>query len=136
VKRPANRPSRQAAPKKKPVPFFSRWERVLAKALLSADAGLALRHAAHDRSLPASLRQALAKVDVDGARLAALLVARLRFERLLAGSDEAAEWFEREPQVFTRAFQRYHRDVEPTELFPPGEARLFTAWVRSSTSRR
>jgi hypothetical protein len=104
--------------------------------MLSPDAGLALRRAARDRSLPASLRLALAKVDVDGARLAALLVARLRFERLLAGSDEAAEWFEREPGAFARAFQRYHRDVEPTELFPRGEARLFTAWVRSSTSRR
>jgi hypothetical protein len=67
-------------------------------------------------------------------RLAALLVARLRFERLLSGSDEAADWFEREPHVFARAFERYHREVPPSAFFPRGEARLFTAWAQGAVS--
>jgi hypothetical protein len=111
-----------------------RWEQVLTKALLSRDPGRALERAASDRSLPAALRKGLARIDVDGVRIAALLVARLRFERLLQGSDAAAQWFEADPQAFAQAFDRYHREVPPTEHFPRGEARLFTGWARSALS--
>lgn len=112
------------------------WEQVLARALRSDDAGRALKKAARDKRLPAALRKALASVDEDGVRLAALLMARLRFERLLQGSDAASDWFERSPEEFARAFERYHREVAPTAFFPPTEAKLFTTWVRGARRRR
>jgi hypothetical protein len=110
---------------------MSHWEKVLGRALVSADAGRALKKAAGDRPLPRPLRRALETIDEDGVRLAALLMARLRFERLLQGSDAVADWFEQDPADFARAFERYHREVPPTAFFPPGEAKLFTAWVRT-----
>jgi hypothetical protein len=60
--------------------------------------------------------------------LSALLVARLRFERLLRGSPEAEAWFERDPAGFGEAFHRYHAEVPPRAFFPATEAALFQAW--------
>jgi hypothetical protein len=70
-------------------------------------------------------------VDEDGVRISALLVARLRFERLLNGSPQAADWFATEPEGFARAFQNYHREVPMTAFFPGAEERLFTRWIRA-----
>ncbi len=106
------------------------WERLLARAMTADDPVAALRAGA--KRLPASLRKQLARIDEDGFRISALLVARLRFERLLNASTEAAEWFAAEPDTFAQAFRRYHRDVAMTAFFPGAEARLFTQWVRRS----
>jgi len=69
--------------------------------------------------------------DADGVRISALLVARLRFERLLRGSPDAEAWFDRDPADFARAFRRYHAAVAPRAFFPVGEAALFAAWRRT-----
>ena len=69
------------------------YERVLARALRAPDPPAVLAAAARNRRLPAALRRALGAVAPDGLRLAALLVTRLRFERLLRGSGAAAAWF-------------------------------------------
>lgn len=106
-----------------------RYERALASVLLAADpiaARAALASA--DRALLSALKD-------DGLRVSALLVARLRFERLRHGSRAAAEWFERDPREFTRAFKRYHTSVPPTACFPPEEARAFVAWHASERIR-
>lgn len=66
--------------------------------------------------------------DADGVRLTALLVARLRFERLMRGSPEAEASFDRDPATFARDFQRYHAEVPPRAFFPAEEAALFRAW--------
>jgi hypothetical protein len=66
----------------------------------------------------------------DGVRIASLLVARLRFERLRHGSTRATVWFEEDPRAFTTAFKRYHRSVRPTSWFPSDEARAFEEWCR------
>jgi len=63
--------------------------------------------------------------------LAALLVARLRFERLLRGSPQAEAWFDADPEAFAAAFKRYHAEVPPAAFFPQAEARLFRQWVGS-----
>jgi hypothetical protein len=105
-----------------------RWEQVLAEAMRAPDPVARLRRAARDRALPASTRRALAGVDEDGVRMAALLVARLRFERLMQGSRDAGEFFERDPGGFAETFRRYHHEVPPTESFPMGEARLWREW--------
>ena len=106
------------------------FERILADALRAPDPVAALRAAAAAPELPAALRRALVHANEDGVRLSALLVARLRFERLIQGSPEAARWFEEDAAGFSAAFRRYHQAVPATSFFPSGEARLFEAWRR------
>jgi len=113
----------------------ARFERLLARAMTSPDPIAALRAASRDRALPAAVRRRLAAADEDGVRLSALLVARLRFERLMRGSREAEDWYESDAAAFTEAFRRYHSEVPPTAFFPRGEAELFAAW-RQRASRR
>lgn len=103
-----------------------RLERLLADALVHDDLD-ALRTGAE--SLPRELREAVAHVDPRGFRIAALLVAKLRFERLVQGSERAGASFREEPKTFADAFRRYHREVPPTAHDPRGEARLFTDWL-------
>jgi hypothetical protein len=107
-----------------------RYEQVLAEAMLAPDPVARLREAARDPSLAPATREALARADEDGVRLAALLVARLRFERLVQGSQDAHDLFERDPATFAETFRAYHHAVRPTECFPMGEARLWAAWRR------
>lgn len=70
----------------------------------------------------------LASVDVGGLHIAALLVAKLRFQRLLSASREAADWFERDGRGFTEAFRAYHTSVPAKALDPWGEADAFARW--------
>jgi hypothetical protein len=104
------------------------YERRLTQILLAPDPGRALAAAAVDRRLPPSLRRAFAVADPDGVRLTALLVARLRFERLLRGCPEAELAFKSNPAAFTAIFGRYHRQVPPSAFFPAAEATLFRGW--------
>jgi hypothetical protein len=94
---------------------LAEYERRLAAAMRARDPVAAMR-AIH----PA--------VDADGVRMSALLVARLRFERLMRGSPEAEASFDRDPAAFARDFHRYHREVPPRAFFPVDEAALFRAW--------
>jgi hypothetical protein len=64
----------------------------------------------------------------EGVRVAALLVAKLRFERLLRGSESVAARFEADPAGFAAEFRRYHRSVPPTAFWPSDEAALFARW--------
>jgi hypothetical protein len=104
------------------------FEARLAAILLAPDPARALRAAARDPALPPPLRRALASADPDGVRMAALLVARLRFERLLRGSPEAAAAFAAEPAAFSGAFRRYHTEVPPTAFLPAAEGALYRRW--------
>ena len=113
-----------------PAAAHARFEAVVAEAMTAPDPVAVMARAARDRRLPAALRRALGAASEDGVRLAALLVARLRFERLLRGSPDAEAWFERDPEGFAAAFRRYHAEVPPTAGFPPDEARLFQRWAR------
>ena len=108
------------------------FERKYLEALRADDPVKALRALAKDRGVAAAVRTKLAKADAHGVRLTALLVAKLRFERLLNGSTEAADWFEREPEAFTAAFRRYHREAPQRAFFPKAEARAFRAWLTAS----
>lgn len=77
----------------------------------------------------------LAAVDADGLRLAALLVAKLRFQRLLSASPAAAEWFERDGRGFTEAFRAYHEGSPSPALDPWGEAAAFARWCAARDGR-
>lgn len=104
-------------------------EAVLANALTSADPWRAFVVAREDAALAPNVRAQLAHVDEDGLRIAGLLVAKLRFERIMNGSRIGAEWFERDPAAFTEAFRRYHTSVPPQELMPGLEGRRFETWL-------
>ncbi len=123
-------PSKKIARAKKSPSRWDVFEQLVARALTSPDPALALRRAARDRRLDADTRRRLASADEDGVRLSALLVARLRFERLLRGSPDAEDFYDADPEAFTEAFRRYHHEVPPTAFFPPAEAALWIAWRR------
>jgi hypothetical protein len=108
------------------------FEERLVGILMARDPSQALRAAAIDSTLPASLRRAFAGASPDGVRLAALLVARLRFERLMRGCPEAAGAFEADPGKFAASFRRYHAEVPPTAFFPAAEAALFRVWAAAA----
>lgn len=117
---------------KRPPPIAAQLEALLAQAMRAADPVAVLAQAAADRKKPAALRAALRLCNPDGVRLTALLVAKLRFERLLRASEEAAWLFERDPAGFSDLFRRYHQAVPPTAFFPPEEGRLFRDFLRRS----
>lgn len=110
---------------------FARYEEAITRALTAPDPVAALRAAGADPALPEPLRRALLAADPDGVAMTALLVARLRFERLVRGCPEAEAWFDRDPAAFSEAFRAYHEEVPPSAFFPPGEARLFRRWLSS-----
>jgi hypothetical protein len=97
------------------------WEARLAAAMRAEDPVAAVR-ALHPGA------------DADGVRMTALLVARLRFERLVRGSAAAEAWFDRDPADFARAFRRYHAEVAPRAFFPADEAELFESWRARNTT--
>lgn len=106
-------------------------EQLLAAALVARDPLEALARAARDPRLSSDAARRLAAIDADGFRITALLVARLRFERLLHGHPEAAAWYEADPAGFTASFRRYHAEVPPLAFFPPDEARAFAEWLEA-----
>jgi len=104
-------------------------EGLLAEAFASGDPVRVLREARAAGRVRGALADALDGVDEDGVELSGLLVAKLRFERLVQGSGRAREWFERDPQAFTAAFKRYLRAEPPREAFPGQEGRRFETWL-------
>ncbi len=98
----------------------------------SADPPAELQRRGADPTLPAALRRALASADPDGVRLAALLVTKLRFERLLRASPEAERLFTADPAAFAATFRRYHESTPQLDFFPPREAQRFRAFLAAS----
>ena len=99
-------------------------ERALAAVLRAPDPVAALARA------PASLQAALAGVDPDGLRLAALFITRLRFERVQHGDLAAARHFDDAPAEFAAVFRRYLAEVAPTAAFAQDEGALYRRWRR------
>jgi hypothetical protein len=107
---------------------LSDLQRALARALTS-DAPLeALREEA--RALGPDDRAWLEGLDPDRFLLTALIVRKLRFERICRGDAKAEAWFERDPARFTEVFRAYNREVPSTEFFPRREAAAFRNWLR------
>ncbi len=102
-----------------------RLQGLLARALTAPDPALPLGAAG---DLPEDLRRAVEAIDRDGLRIAAVLVAQLRFARLIQGSAKAGEWFADDPAGFSHTFRAYHHAVPPAED-PWGEAQSFHRWI-------
>ena len=79
---------------------------------------------------PPVLRDGVQHIDDDGFRIAEILVAKLRFQRLYHGSLQVNEWFAADAAGFTEAFRCYHREVPPTTFDVRGEAEAFARWLR------
>lgn len=107
-------------------------QRRLAAALRQRDPAAELRAIAADESLPADLRLALAGASADGVAISALLVAKLRFNRLIQSSRFAGDWFERDTESFARAFRRWHESTPPGTASPATDARSFEAHAARS----
>ena len=105
------------------------FEGLMAAALRAVDPLAAVRAAARDPRLDAQQRALLSGIDENGLRMSALLVARLRFERLLQGSSRAGAWYEDDAPAFVEAFRRYHAEVPPRGWQPADEGRAFEAWL-------
>lgn len=101
-------------------------QRALARALTSNTPLETLRQEA--AGLSAEERALLDGVGADRFLLTGLLVRKLRFERICRGDTKAEEWFAREPERFTEAFEAYNAEVPSTEFFPRLEAQAFRAW--------
>ena len=74
-------------------------------------------------------RHRLLGADPDGVRMASLLVRKLRFERVIRGSDRAMLDYERDPEGFTTLFRAYCEAVPSQHPFPADEARSFLAFA-------
>lgn len=70
-------------------------------------------------------------LDAAGVHVAALLVTKLRFQRLVNASRWAATWFDDDPAGFAAAFRAYRRAVPGPHLDPWREAEAFDAWCES-----
>jgi hypothetical protein len=112
------------------------FERILADAMTRRDPVAEFARAAADTSLPDWMRRAFRAAHADGVRLSALLVAKLRFERLVQGSRCASEWFDRDARSFTAAFKRYHEHCPPRAVMASDEGRAFDAWCDANAPER
>ncbi|MCB9703435.1 MAG: hypothetical protein H6711_16200 [Myxococcales bacterium] len=109
-------------------------ERWLAAALRSTDPLAARDPARFPQKVSEALRARVGAIQSDGLLLAARLVVRLRFERLVQGSPRASAWFDDDPRSFVAAFRRYHAEVPARAHFPADEAELFAAWLRAQSA--
>ncbi len=106
------------------------YEELLQRVLRSPDPVLALRTEREKFPTNHPLATVLANIDADGLRVTSLLVARLRFERLIQGSDLASRWFDEDAEVFTQTFRKYHAETPMRAFFPREEAADFARWQR------
>jgi len=105
-------------------------ERALAAAMRAPDPVARLV----PRIARASGRRSVSTAQRDGIRTNALLVATIRFQRLVRWSLKSKSWFLADTPAFVAAFRRYHRAVPMTAHFPREEARLFRAWLARQPS--
>jgi hypothetical protein len=103
-------------------------EGALADALRQPDAVAAFEALARDPRLEPDERDALRHAHPDGVAMAALLVARLRFERLAQGSPEGDALLDDGGRRLVDAFRRYHAEVSPRARDALAERAAFDAW--------
>lgn len=107
---------------------LARLEVLLADAFCAPDLSVAFAALRLDREFAPFFAHA----SEDGFRIAALLIVRLRFERLLNGSSRAADLWNSDPRSFTSHFRRYHPSVPATAYSPRAEAALFERWLAAA----
>jgi hypothetical protein len=111
-----------------PMSSYARFEQLYADAIRAIDPVAAFRAIAASEEIDDDLRASVETIDPDGVRMTALLVAKLRFERLMNGSLEADAFFDERPAEFAAAFRRYHAEMPMQAFFPSEEGALFATW--------
>jgi len=109
-------------------------EALLARILRQTDPVAALARVVTEKPLPRPVIAALGALAPDGLRITALLVARLRFERILRTSAQAEAWFDTDTAGFTAAFARYHAAVAPGAIDGEPEGARFERWCAATES--
>jgi hypothetical protein len=109
--------------------MLEQLEDVILRSLLAKDPVAKLKELSAE--LSESDRAHLAHIDPDGFRMAGLMVWKLRFERLLRGSNDLTASFDKNPKEFSALFRRYHLRIEPTAYFPVEEVALFKQWLNT-----
>mgnify|MGYP001004277167 CR=1 FL=1 len=113
-----------------------RYEQILSRILRDPDPVQALQKEAEQIDPKEPLAAALGQIDSDGLRMTALLVARLRFERLIQGSPQANRWFEEDAASFAETFRTYHAQTPMRAFFPREEAEDFARFCRKRSYAR
>ena len=111
-----------------PPSLNDQYASALARILRDPDPAAALQAVCAAPETSPALAALLGTLAPDGLRITALLVLQLRFNRLLSGSPAANAAFSADPAAFSRAFQRYHQEVEPHAENPVQEALAWAAW--------
>jgi hypothetical protein len=106
-------------------------QELLLDCLLADDPVRALREALpRATGLADEERAWLAGIDPDGLAITALVVKKLRFERLTLSHGEMQELFDADPARFMQLYREYTAAVPPTVYFPTQEGDLFREWRR------
>jgi len=104
-------------------------QELLLECLLADDPVRALADALPGAAdLSAEERAWLAGLDRDGLAVTALIVKKLRFERLTLASREMQDLFDADPARFMQRYREYTAAVPPTGYFPTQEGELFRGW--------
>ena len=98
------------------------WESVLGPLLRAPDPAAARAALLDDPDLPPDVRAAVEACDPTGLRVLGLLVASLRFNRLLQRSPEQAQRYHADPETWARQFQAWHAEnpADPETETGPG----------------
>ena len=106
--------------------MLSELQGVLVSCCVAEDpaATLAVARASHPE-----LEPFLETVDIEGLRLTALLIRKLRFERIVRGDPDLAAKFEADPSGFTSIFREYLVEEPPDSVFPEEEAERFRRFL-------
>lgn len=112
--------------------MLSEVQRVLLAACRARDPFAVLQASLASPDLTTDERAWLASIDADGLRVTALIVTKLRFERIVNGDERLGQRFDADPEAFARAFQRYSEEVAPSFIFPGEEAEAFERWERTT----
>ena len=111
--------------------MLSEVERILVTALHDERPAerLAALVAESGSRLDAEDRARLRAIDLDGLRVASIVVRKLRLERVLGGDADLRAMSDADPAAFAATFRRYAAAVPPTSNFPSEEARAFRAFL-------
>ena len=111
------------------------YEELIHRVLRNPDPARAMQAAREQLPENHPIAAALSQVDKDGLRMTALLMAKLRFERLVQGSEQANRWFEEDAEGFALAFRNYHAEIPMRAFFPREEAADFARWQKQNQRR-
>lgn len=96
------------------------WEEALGPMVRAADPGAARARLLETGELPPDVAEAVAALDPTGLRVLGLLVARLRFDRLMLRSPAQRARYAADPEGWSGAFRSWHAENPADPEREPG----------------